>query len=663
MKNIKVEDSIVMRSITKIIKEHRYSFVIVPFLIFASLLYLLYIFSNMPYHTFSPIPVKGKTTSILNDDSVIVQTLSIPNEMTYLSGIMLEFDTAKQINPGNVTVSLFENDGLISSWETDSGLIRDNEYVTFRLSNEIPISHNSNYNVCVSCNYLGNEKELSLVNDEQGEICYRVVSSEYSMRQRAVLGGVFFVCGIILLMAVLFTTHRIVTVSCAVAVMVLYSFLFQHGDGVLISSWGYYMLEAIKDGQISHYVSYIIREGIQISNYNIIVNILDAVILAPMYIIDKLFALNAQMYSYDYYRKILLIVCVLLSAAYIQKITKKLGYNEKIGDILSLLFMLSSPVIFGNLAMGQIDCIAILFILLSVYCAMDDKFPMAFFWISFSATIKEFALLFVFIPIVCLLIRKLSIREIIKCIFAFSALPVFSFIISHFVILNYADYASTFESNWNHLSALFSAGIAESSLFVVSILLICFLCLYKAYKGFVKPIDYLFAPLCVICSFSLFVVSNPQWMIYASLIMLFGALFMDCRELSLLLLFSYHVGAFLSIMTRFSNNVDITLFFDGIIGRGIVGEEYFCYNIMNSLDHFRAFFPNYYMFVSSAARSLVVASVIACLVFWKKADADKTIKEEFCVQSYVNVGVRLFFLVDLFVLTFSAWNYFGIVYY
>ena len=646
-------------------------------------LLLIYIFSGAPYHVYTKNPGQNETLFFSDPGELVEQVFYLPDQAESISAIMITFGREHGTSArGTATVCLYEDDVLIGQWTCNTRFLIDEFYKTFRLEKPAAANDGSTWRITISDDF--EDKEYigvgtSFYSDQppivkNGEVIenqslsFRAVYTMTSQTQRVLFSFVIFLCAGML--CILFSLYpgicrrgyskditRIVW-TCAVITMCLFAILYQHDDGTRITRWGIHFLDAVRNGQLRNYGQYL-EEVYEISNYNVLVHLLTGVLVLPLYIVDRLFHLRLSIELFDYWRKIFLVLFLIQSADLIRKIGKELGFSEEIGNVLGILYMISPSALWGNLSLGQIDCISLYFILLFAYEMLKKRHERAFFWLSVSIVIKEFGLFFVAAPLFAAAAGRGRYKKIAACGAALFFLPVTSKILARTYFIDYAEYAAYSERDWGHIARLFDSGFSETSYFLAVLLIICFLCYYKARHSTFSAEDAILAGTGIAFAFQVFAHQNPQWILYTSLFLLLGSFYVCGREDILCLLPFFQIGAYLFCMFYFRYNSDTVLLKVGIVGQTFRHND----NFYSFYDYARWLFPGYYDRFTSVGKTLLSASIIAAFILFLRSRKRKELidRNRFGDSRFLAVLVPLLFAIHFAVVISSFVMYFGLI--
>ena len=590
------------------------------------------------YNVYSPKHAMVDTIR-LHRGVKIEQPITNTGQLDNINAISLLFvvnNNVLAVKQGEVTVSLLENDKVIQTWKQDTRFLRNNVYSTYKLSNTSILNPSKKYSLLVEQVVEGNNgvgvaigrasKESYIKIGKEGKkgsfsLCYRTISSKLSNKFLLTVIALSFL--FFLSLAMLFENFKNIFRDItndgykqfklfSIFLLLFMSTFFAHGDGMAITNWAVKLLESVQLGSYRDYATIISEKTDLTCNYNIIVNIFNAMLLAPLYIIHRIFDMKIHISFFNFWRVFCSVAFVLITSIYLEKIALNLNYNTVFSKWFGLLYLLSPALLWGSIGMGQIDCIEVLFLVITFYYIINDKFTTGFFWLGAASVVKEFAILFFFIPWVCLLIGQCKIKAVLKCLVAYSVLPLFSFILSHLVFINYSALQSMAGLAWGHLSRLFNTQWEGTSFFLMTLFVICLLCIHKAVSNKVVVRDFVFTSLFTIAAFHFFVGLNPQWEIYILLALMMGLLFAD--SLGFLALILSQIGFYLYTFFKFPYNVDNTM-----IQQGIMRNIFNLQHILSLEDYAGRFLPDYTVYLHSLGKTLTSAALCFMLyLFYDK---------------------------------------------
>lgn len=111
--------------------------------------------------------VEPLDTISLGNRTEIMQPI-MPRKRFELTGIDIMFGTYARENEGDISVSLLENDTVVSEWTTSASSLKDNSYAHFYLSKGFRASKNASYSLKISEEYDGDNNVAIYVNNNTG---------------------------------------------------------------------------------------------------------------------------------------------------------------------------------------------------------------------------------------------------------------------------------------------------------------------------------------------------------------------------------------------------------------------------------------------------------------------------------------------------------------
>ena len=256
------------------------------------------------------------------------------------------------------------------------------------------------------------------------------------------------------------------------------SFVFLYSDLVDMACNSSLLLRAIKDGEFSHFYTYSLENAFSQypANYNIFVYIIFAVWLLP---VSVLFNFEVNIYVY-LWLKLLIVLCIVLCAFLMYRISILLNGNERLSVTAFLIFLLSSPLVFiAEFVACQYDCIGMVFILAGLYEYLKDRELRSLIFFCLAFPVKSFAV-FVFIPL--LLYKEKNLLKILLKLAVLFVIPV----ISGLLFANDPAYSFLLGSQNRDAVSLIadsfvSIGSIRIHVFIIMYLAICYCCYFNQY--------------------------------------------------------------------------------------------------------------------------------------------------------------------------------------
>ena len=314
-----------------------------------------------------------------------------------------------------------------------------------------------------------------------------------------------------------------------------------HPDAHTISGWAKDLLDCIFSGKFMQFPEYTYALRDNATNYSLFANLIMSVMLLPLYIVDEALSLNLGLYGYVFYEKILILAITLLDAHIFGSIFREIGYSDNNVMYAKGLFMCSSIVAVATVAKGQIDAILVFFVLVAAWGFLKKNIHLVALMLGISIVIKPFSVL-IAAPVLLLLIGELSIKGIIIPVIEAAAPFAIDRILTrilwpgYYDVVVHTDDASRILFGQTRMESLFSQTIGNVELFFATVLLACFLCLYKGINKTVKRGDFLIFPLIMYIALAAFVSATFYWyMAILPALILLGMRFKSRWSLPLLL--------------------------------------------------------------------------------------------------------------------------------
>ena len=267
------------------------------------------------------------------------------------------------VKQGEVAVSLLENDKVIQTWKQDTRVLRNNVYSTYKLNSTSILDPSKKYSLLVEQVVEGNndvgvaigraskETYIKIGKEEKKgsfSLCYRTISSKLSNKFLFTVIVLFLLFFLSFFM--LFKYLRSIfknNINGEYYQFKLFSgflllfipVVFVHGDGMVITNWAVKLLESVQLGSYRNYATIISEETSFTCNYNILVNVFNAILLSPLYIIHRAFDLKIHISFFNYCRVLCSVVFVLITSRYLEKIALILHYDAIFSKWFGLLYL------------------------------------------------------------------------------------------------------------------------------------------------------------------------------------------------------------------------------------------------------------------------------------------------------------------------------------
>ena len=352
----------------------------------------------------------------------------------------------------------------------------------------------------------------------------------------------------------------------AVVLAVCFTFLFYHYDCEAITQWGYDLLECIRAGKSSIFPEYTYENFGSPTNYSLFVNLITALWLSPLYLIDQAAGLDISLFGYEIWYKVLLCAFLLADLAVFDRLLKKLGWEGNTRKEMLALFLLSGITLLATLGKGQIDVYGFLFAQIGAEALLEKKYVKMALMFGLALLVKPTALLLI-VPLFLLLISRWGIQTLL-----YAALFVLPYGLNQLITMlwmpKYIPLSrKTFELLAKALGGLtireqfFDLQINQILIFMAAGLVICFLCYYLGIHQQVRAEHFLALPPLLLICFGIFVCASYHWFFYLlPAFLLAGERFRKKSDFYLLLL-----GMNLGLVLYFSAAESMAVFSDTVI--------------------------------------------------------------------------------------------------
>jgi len=393
-----------------------------------------------------------------------------------------------------------------------------------------------------------------------------------------------------------------------IAVICFFCFSFQF-DMWITMEHGKDLLEAILQGKPLQFYTLTMEKAlgggygepsiIHAAMYNIIVYLIFAVWVIPLYFLSSVFQIEPSALVFVKYGKLLVVICILITARLLSKLAHKLGLDTK----WTVFVYLSSPLLLWSaLTINQYDIFSSVFTVWALLFYVDKKFYRFSLIMAIAICCKIFPAL-IFVPLI--LLAEKRVGRIITHLFVGGSGYLITTLLYTWRDPGYRLTQNAMEEMYEFTRRIFAHAIpmAHSGiiLFWVGALLVCL------FSYYVTPTDknrvqyMIYFPFAMYCVFFSFVSWHSQWLVilapflalavmtiqnkkaffFAEIVLSFGGIFWGCfyiRKtidnymvnngiLPALFGFSYQgttLGAYFRELTGVPGPVFMTIFFTGM---------------------------------------------------------------------------------------------------
>lgn len=266
------------------------------------------------------------------------------------------------------------------------------------------------------------------------------------------------------------------------ALLLVYTFFINHVDCNTIVTWGYDLLESVRYGSLEEFPVYTYKNHFMATNYTLISNIVNAVWLIPVYLMDKLFSIGFSIIVYDIWYKILILLTAIGSLLFFSKILIKLKTPVDKKVIALYTMSTSSIVLIAVLGKGQIDMFDLFLVLLSMYAYLNNRVQLSFLFIGLGCLFKPFIIL-LGIPYLCLMIGRSGIRTLFNGLLL--VLPyILDVTVTRVLMPRYGKMADITSEAFadifgkTRIEQLFATKVNNVYIFFLLAIIVCGICIY-----------------------------------------------------------------------------------------------------------------------------------------------------------------------------------------
>lgn len=299
----------------------------------------------------------------------------------------------------------------------------------------------------------------------------------------------------------------------------LFSFVaitcLNHRDLEYISTWGVTLLEHIHQGNLSSYAIDLFQAEYG-TNYNLFQNINVAIWCLPLYLFSIITNTVIPMIGYQICIKLVVAVLHVFCAFELSNVIVLLGFDRRKAETAALLYFFSPIVMIHGIGIGQIDCLGILFFLLSVRFLLEKKYIPMSIMMGLALLSKLFVVIF-YVPLFLLNFDK--IRSTIKYACITVSIPIVDKIITKLLIDNYSLQADVHNTE-SFIPRLFNWSLGYESFILLMVFILCGICLLIGNRGRAKEYYYFLFSSIIFWFFLLLVFWHPQWFIYIFVVLL-----------------------------------------------------------------------------------------------------------------------------------------------
>ena len=311
-------------------------------------------------------------------------------------------------------------------------------------------------------------------------------------------------------------TKRILSIS-ALVLGFICTFFLGHIDSNTITTWGYDLLDCLFSGSLSDFPAYTYSTHDMATNYPLFDNVITALVLLPIYLINRLLHLSAGMVVFDLWMRLFIFIIQIINAILFYGILRSESIDENHSFMGAFILFTSAVSMLSILPKGQLDALCLLFILLAYRDLIAEKYlPMSVFF-GLSFLVKPFPIL-IAAPVFILLISKLDLKALIYAVISllpFGANKLITTLLmpeySYYNEITSKLFKATFGSS--RVEELFALKLGSISVFWFTVIVLCGTCFYLARMKKVSRDMYVIMPFFMYAALAAFVSCTTYWYI------------------------------------------------------------------------------------------------------------------------------------------------------
>ncbi len=298
----------------------------------------------------------------------------------------------------------------------------------------------------------------------------------------------------------------------SVILLLLYSFTISHVDCNTIVTWGYDLLESVRNGDLTNYPVYTYLTHGMPTNYSLFSNAVTAIWLLPIYVLDRLFGLGWDMVVYDVWYKVLILASVFIAVFVFDKALSELNYSKDNRRVAFLAFATSAVLLLSVVGKGQIDAISVMLVVIAIYMHITDRVSLAFLFIGLACLFKPFAIL-LGVPYLLLMIGRCGKKTILNTLYLIGPY-VLNYILTIIIMPKYREMSDitseAFKESYgsSRIEEIFNIRINSILIFIGIAIVLCFFALYIGSRNKTKKAHLLTIPVLLYMSYIVF--ANPS---------------------------------------------------------------------------------------------------------------------------------------------------------
>lgn len=326
---------------------------------------------------------------------------------------------------------------------------------------------------------------------------------------------------------------------------VLGGVFFCNADVTVITGWSVDLLDCMKNGTVRDY-AYIMAAKESVNNYPLLTTVIVTAWMSPLYLGSKLLGFALPGYVRNAWFKLFVMFITVASLKVLKDIfdIKTHDAKDKVTGIV--LYILLPVIIFAMIAGGQVDGIGSLFLLLAYRDMLKESYNRFAIWGTLSVCIKGISVM-IYVPWLILLWKKGRESIVLKSAAITACGILGQRILANLLFRDYTRIVHEFDMNNNFMNNLLDFNTVDTNVFLVIVIGACLVAFHLAQKEEVEEYHFVLIPMIIQCGFIMFVIWNPQYLIYMGLLFILMGLEMHFSIEYLICQFLFAFGYFVSV--------------------------------------------------------------------------------------------------------------------
>lgn len=350
-------------------------------------------------------------------------------------------------------------------------------------------------------------------------------------------------------------------------------FFIGHADSKAIVTWGLELIRHIKSLDIGNYISDLNSLGTP-TNYGVIINSIVGLTLLPAFLFEVMgFSVSLNVYILLW--KIVNLLVLVFIIYMFRRIAEDSKNNKWDSRYNCYLFSSSIVVVIYGVAMGQVDLISIMFVVLGLRMFQKKRYIYMSLLMSVAIAIKTFPV-FIVVPLFIYLFGELFLDKkklyyIGMCVSLILPLAI-ERVVANLISRNYFEYKEAVD-NANFIPKVFSCSILGIPIIIVLMILTLLIFFVLVIRKKACTRDVIIFSCILYLLLYIFVEWSPQYLVYGLLCFCFLLSGSVSYRISVLLAFLIQLGLIIVCMVDF--NVD---YINGLIADNTIASTFLYYS-------------------------------------------------------------------------------------